>query len=157
MKTLPHTRSCFVCGEANPHGLNLRAQTDGQIVQAQFVPGQEHIGFRQTVHGGLIATLLDEVMVWACAVRTKRFAYCAELSVRFLNPLRPGEPVLAVAELVADRRGRLFEAKAELRTNARLVLAYATGKYLPIKEATAAEMAADFVGEFNWVFTAPGT
>ena len=68
-----------------------------------------------------------------------------------------GEPVLAVAELVADRRGRLFVAKAELRTNARLVLAYATGKYLPIKEATPAEMAADFVGEFNWVFTAPGT
>jgi uncharacterized protein (TIGR00369 family) len=152
MKTLPHTRSCFVCGEANPHGLHLRAQTDGHVVQAGFVPEPEHIGFRQTVHGGLIATLLDEVMVWVCAVRTKKFAYCAELNVRFVTALRPGEEALAVAELVADRRGRLFEAKAELRNQAGLVCASATGKYLPIKEATAAEMAADFVGDFQWVF-----
>src|SRR5512143_966533 len=117
MQSLPHTRSCFVCGEANPAGLKLRFETDGRIVQTRFQPRPEHVGFRQTVHGGLIATLLDEIMVWACAVQTRQFAYCAELSVRFLSPLRPGEPVLAVAELVADRRGRLFEAKAELRTN----------------------------------------
>lgn len=152
MKTLPHTLSCFVCGEANPHGLNLRAQTDGNVVEARFVPRPEHIGFRETVHGGLIATLLDEVMVWACAVRTKKFAYCAELNVRFVTPLRPGQEALAVAELVGDRRGRVFEAKAELRTQAGLTCASATGKYLPIKEATAAEMAADFVGDFSWVF-----
>src|SRR5436305_752733 len=34
VKTLPHTRSCFVCGESNPVGLKLRFETDGRIVQA---------------------------------------------------------------------------------------------------------------------------
>lgn len=155
MRTLPHTRSCFVCGEANPHGLNLRAETDGRVVKARFVPREEHIGFKRTVHGGLIATLLDEVMVWVCAVRTKRFAYCGELNVRFLNPLEPGQETMAIAELVRDRRGRLFEAKAELRNDAGLVFASAVGKYLPIRSVTAEEMAADFVGEFNWVFAGP--
>ena len=32
MKELPHTHSCFVCGESNPIGLNLRFETDGGIV-----------------------------------------------------------------------------------------------------------------------------
>ena len=91
MKLLPHTRSCFVCGEANPAGLKLRFETDGRVVQTRFVPRAEHVGFRQTVHGGLIATLLDEIMVWACAVQTKRFAFCAELSVRFIGLVRPDE------------------------------------------------------------------
>src|ERR1043165_7802872 len=99
MQTLPHTRSCFVCGESNPVGLNLRFETDGRLVTARFTPRPEHIGFKQVIHGGLIATVLDEIMVWVCAVRTKRFAYCAELNVRFVSPARPGEPVIATAAL----------------------------------------------------------
>src|SRR6266550_1900862 len=108
MKVLPHTYSCFVCGESNPIGLRLRFETDGRIVQTHFVPRPEHIGFKQTVHGGLIATVLDEIMVWACAVQTKRFAFCAELSVRFLNPVRPGTELMAQGELAKNRRNRIF-------------------------------------------------
>jgi uncharacterized protein (TIGR00369 family) len=151
MKPLPHTRSCFVCGESNPIGLKLRFETDGRIVQTRFVARLEHVGFRQTVHGGLIATLLDEIMVWACAVQTKRFAFCAELKVRFQNPLRPGEQVLATAELVENRRGKIFEAKGELRSGGGELFASATGKYLPIEEELAVEMAEDFVGDVAWV------
>ncbi len=152
MRTLPHTRSCFVCGESNPAGLNLRFETDGRIVRARVVPRPEHVGFRQTVHGGLISTLLDEAMVWACAVQTGRFGFCGELNVRFLQPVAPNQPVVASAELVADRRGRVFEAKAELRDDAGRVLATATGKYLPIKGADTADMATDFVDDPSWVF-----
>jgi uncharacterized protein (TIGR00369 family) len=152
MKELPHTRSCFVCGESNPAGLRLRFETDGQIVRTRFVPGAEHVGFRQTVHGGLIATLLDEAMVWACAVQAKQFAYCAELQVRYVHPVRPQEPAMAEARMTANRRGRLYEAEAELRSDDGHLLATATGKYLPIKHADAATLAADFVGDPGWVF-----
>ena len=34
-------------------------------------------------------------MVWACAVQVKRFAFCAELNVRFIQPLRPAQEVMA--------------------------------------------------------------
>lgn len=152
MRTLPHTRCCFVCGESNPAGLKLRFETDGQIVQTRFVPRADYVGFRQVVHGGIVATLLDEVMVWACAVRTKRFAFCAELQVRYLHPVRPEEELLASGELVNNRRDKLFEAKAELRNSAGLVLASATGKYWPIKSADVKEMVTDFVGDPSWVF-----
>jgi uncharacterized protein (TIGR00369 family) len=145
MKTLPHTHSCFVCGESNPIGFNLRFETDGTVVSAKFVPRREHAGFREVVHGGLIATLLDEVMVWACAVQTKRFAYCAELNVRFLQPLRPGSPAIISAGLVTNRKNRIFEARGALQTEAGVMLATSTGKYLPIREADAAKLAEDFV------------
>ena len=152
MRTLPHSRSCFVCGESNPIGLNLRFHTDGRTVRTRFVPKSEHIGFKKTVHGGIISTLLDEMMAWACAVQTKRFAFCAELTVRFLHPVRPGEEMTAVGELVSNRRDKLFEAKAELRNPAGLILATATGKYLPVKGADVSEMAADFVGDLKQLF-----
>lgn len=155
MKELPHARSCFVCGEANLRGFNLRSETDGELVRTRFAFGAEHVGFKQTVHGGLTATILDEIMTWVCTVRTRRFAYCAELNVRYLRPIRPHEPLVATARLVANRRGRVFEASAEVTDAAGTVLASATGKYMPLKEADAAGMTADFVGDLGWVIESP--
>jgi len=153
MKVLPHTHSCFVCGESNPFGLKLRFETDGRIVQTRFTPKAEHIGFKQVVHGGIISTLLDEIMVWACAVQTRRFAYCAELTVRFLMPLQPGQEVAARGELIANRRDKIFEAKGELRDIEGKLLASATGKYLPVKAREAAEMATDLIGDLGFLKT----
>jgi uncharacterized protein (TIGR00369 family) len=153
MKTLPHTRSCFVCGESNPVGLKLRLETDGRTVQTRFTPRPEHVGFKQVVHGGILATVLDEIMVWACAVQTGRFAFCAELKVRFVKSLQPGDEVIATAELAANRRDRIFEAKAEVKSRAGEVLASASGKYLPVKQAELTELATDFVGDSPWNFS----
>ena len=144
MLKLPHTRSCFVCGLNNPLGLKLDFETDGRIVRAHFAPRPEHVGFRETVHGGLIATVLDEAMVWVIGVRTKRFSYCAELSVRFIHPARPNEELTVIAELAANRRNKLFEAKAELQNSRGEARATATGRYLPIK----GEMLEDLLGDF---------
>lgn len=149
MKELPHTHSCFVCGESNPIGLNLRFETDGRAVRTRFTPRAEHIGFKQVVHGGLIATVLDEIMVWACVAQTKRFAYCAELTVRFQNPLRPGEETTASAELVTNRRDKIFDVKSQLKDRAGKILATATGKYIPVKSAELADMATDMVGDLH--------
>jgi uncharacterized protein (TIGR00369 family) len=156
MQSLPHTRSCFVCGEANPAGLKLRFETDGRLVQTRFRPRPEHVGFKQTIHGGLISTLLDEIMVWACVVQTRQFAFCAELNVRFLAPLRPDDEVVATGELVANRKNRIFEAKAFLQNSSGQTLAGATGKYLPIKAGDLSEMVTDFVGDPGWLFRVPG-
>ena len=152
MLKLPHTKSCFVCGLNNPLGLKLDFETDGQIVRARFVPRPEHVGFSSTVHGGLISTVLDEAMVWVVGVRTKRFAYCAELNVRFLQPARPHEELMVVAELVDNRRDKLFQAKAELQNRRGAVHAAATGKYLPIKEDNLAEMLSDFAESTESLF-----
>jgi uncharacterized protein (TIGR00369 family) len=151
MKLLPHTHSCFVCGESNSIGLNLRFETDGRVVKALFTPRPEHIGFKRVVHGGILATVLDEIMVWACVVPTRRFAYCADLSVRFANPARPNQSLVASAELISNRRNKIFEARGELHDSSGVLIATATGKYLPIKNADLNEMARDFVDDPTWV------
>jgi len=155
MQELPHTQSCFVCGESNAIGLKLRFEAEGNIVRTRFTPRAEHIGFKQVVHGGLIATVLDEIMVWACVIPTGQFAYCAELTVRFLSPLRPGEQVIATGELAANRRNKIFEAKSEIRDHAGKLVATATGKYLPVKAADLADMATDFVGDAGKILGPP--
>ena len=152
MRRLPHTRSCFVCGLNNPAGLRLDFETDESVVRTEFIPGPEHAGFKETLHGGIISTVLDEVMVWVCGVRGKRFTYCAELNVRFLKPARAGHALTAEGALVSNRGNRLFEAKAELRDPQGKVLAMATGKYLPIPDNVVADLMSDFVESTEGLF-----
>jgi uncharacterized protein (TIGR00369 family) len=147
MQTLPHTHSCFVCGESNAQGLKLRFQTDGATVRTEFVPREEHIGFKGTVHGGLIATVLDEVMAWACAVGAGRFAFCAEMNVRFLCPLRPGMTTTATAKLEHNKKDRIYLTSAEVHDASGVTLATASGKYLPIKADELKGMLDELVGE----------
>ena len=146
MTQLPHSKGCFVCGARNPIGLRLRFRTDGKIVETDFVPSREHNGFVNVIHGGILATLLDEIMVWACGVETRQFAYCAEMTVRYLSPSRPGEGIRARAELVENKRGRLLLARGELFGPAGQILATATGKYLPVKDVPFASLLEDFEG-----------
>lgn len=149
MQPLPHTHSCFVCGESNPLGLRLRFETDGRVAHTRFRPRAEHIGFRQTIHGGILGTVLDEIMVWACAVGTGRFAYCAELTVRFSQPTPPDEELHVTAELLTNRRDRLYEAKAEVKNSTGTLIASATGKYVPLKAADVPVLLADLIGDWR--------
>lgn len=98
------------------------------------------------VHGGLLATVLDEMMVWACAVRTRQFSYCAEMTVRYLLPVRPGASIVAEAELVENKRGRLFLASGALKLEDGTVLCTSTGKYIPVKAADVSMWMDDFEG-----------
>ncbi len=145
--TLPRSRSCFVCGTENPLGLNLEFRAEPGQVRARFEPRREHAGFQDTVHGGLTSTVLDEAMVWACGAATGRFTYCAELTVRFVQPVRPGTVCEVIGRLKQNRRNRLLVAESELRGPTGALLAEATGKYMPIPEASVEPMLADFLAD----------
>ena len=149
MTSLPHTRGCFVCGLENPAGLRLDFATDRRVVETRFRFRREQCGFSQTIHGGIIGTVLDEVMVWAVGVATGQLAYCGEMTVRFQRPAPPQVDVVATGELVENRRGRLFLARGELRDGAGELLAESTGKYLPLPGELRPAMLADFVEDIT--------
>jgi len=154
VQPLPHTKACFACGRQNPLGLRLQLLSDGVKVQTQFTPTPHHAGFKGVVHGGITATLLDEIMAWTCAAVAHRFAYCAELSVRYLRPWPTGQAVVATGELTLNRR-RLFEARAEIIHPTEGLLATAQGKYLPISNTELEAFADDFVGDPTTFLTPP--
>ncbi len=146
MQTLPKSRSCFVCGTANPVGFRLDMHADGRLVHAHFQFRTEHVGFRETVHGGLVGTILDELMVWACGVAAGQFAYSAEITVRYRHPVRPLIPIIGEAELAENRRNRLYIARGSLReADGGRLLAESTGKYIPVPHELSDEFRRDFI------------
>lgn len=143
---LPTSRSCFVCGQENPIGLKLRFWKEGMRVCSKFRPSPFHVGFLTVVHGGVVATVLDEAMAWACAALMGRFSFCAELVVRYLRPVRPGVEYTVFGEITKELKGKIYEAQARLESGDGQLMARATGKYVPVPDEQLKEMAADLLG-----------
>ena len=130
---LPHTAGCLVCGRQNPHGLMLSLHVDEStgVVSVTFTPRPEHIGFEGIVHGGVLATVLDEAMVWAATWAGKRFCVAGELCVRFRRSAAVGRP-LRVETRVDSNRSRLIQTSGTISDGAGALVAEAMGKYVPV-------------------------
>ncbi len=136
---IPESNSCFVCGRENPIGLKLTSykEEDGTIT-SRFSIGKEYTGWKNIVHGGIISTILDEVMVWAPWALTGDYYFTGEMTVRFIKPLTAGKEVTATARTENSRR-RVVETSAELKDDEGTVYATAKGKYISISKEQAEE------------------
>jgi uncharacterized protein (TIGR00369 family) len=145
---LPHTPGCVVCGRDNAHGLHLsfHINSDTGIVTAAYTPRPEHIGFEGIIHGGIIATILDEAMVWAATWAGKRFCVCGELNVRYRQSVPVGAVLRVEAKLQA-MRSRLIETTGSIVDAAGTTYCTATGKYVPVPQQRNADLVATLVPE----------
>jgi uncharacterized protein (TIGR00369 family) len=141
---LPWTRSCFVCGQDNPHGLRLRARAEGGRVVIEHTARDADRGWRHIVHGGITMTLLDEAMTWAAILRARRACVAAEMTTRLRRPIEVGQRLRVEAEVV-EAGPRLLLTSGKITDPAGVVLAAATGKYVPMPEGQVQLCDKDFV------------
>lgn len=145
---LPQSHECLVCGRDNPRGLKLRLRVEPAtgVVSVTAQPGREHVGFADVIHGGLIATIADEAMVWAAAWTIHRFCYCGEMNVRFRRPSAPGMKLTFEAR-VESFRSRLVLTTYRCVDEAGVELSSGTGKYVPLSEEQHQRVMETFVDE----------
>jgi acyl-coenzyme A thioesterase PaaI-like protein len=133
-----NAHNCFGCGERNEHGLHLRFTPDphGNGVSARFCPAPRVEGYSGIVHGGIITTVLDEVMAWSL-YRHDIWAVTGALTTRYRRPIRIGEETRATGYLVRDRH-RALEMRGEIRrVEDGTLLADATATFIRVPEEQA--------------------
>jgi uncharacterized protein (TIGR00369 family) len=107
-------RGCYVCGVENPSGLRLPFLKDGEGgSRAEYVARQEHAGWPGIIHGGLLFTLMDEAVAWACTYAGSR-CVTAKAEARFRVPAQVGS-TLVVTGRVTHTTSRALRARAEIR------------------------------------------
>ena len=128
---LEDDQMCYVCGKNNPHGLHLDFEhpSEGKL-QATVVFSKQHQGFKNIVHGGMMAMVLDEMMVnlaWKEGVP----AVTAELTVRLKKTAKIGEKIYLEGRI--DRReGRALYASSVAKNAEGEILASATASCIRI-------------------------
>lgn len=120
---------CFACGRDNPIGLHLDSfRLDEGEVSAVFHPRPEYRGAGKSLHGGIAATALDEILVWAGLLIEHVMSVTGTMEVRYRRPVEVSEP-LQVSARVDERRGRRLRVSGELSVDGE-VRVEASGLYL---------------------------
>ena len=81
--------NCFVCGPHNAIGLRVKFQLDGDVCRGEFTPGRDHCGYDGITHGGILFSLLDDVMANWLYLKGLR-CFTAKCEIRYRNPLPVG-------------------------------------------------------------------
>lgn len=98
-------KHCFGCSPVNPAGLKMEFYTDEQSI-ISWVSVPEHLcGWNNLVHGGVVSTILDEVMGWAAIHLLKLIVLTKTMTIDFL------QPVFIDDELKAE--GRILESDSD--------------------------------------------
>ena len=121
---------CFVCGPDNPIGLKLEFTFDGKRMMTEFVPRKEHQGYMDIVHGGIVSTLLDEIMV-KLAIAMGMPAVTAQMDIRLKKALKVGEKIIVEGEIIKITR-KTMEAYAKAIKDDGTVIASAKGTLVKI-------------------------
>ena len=113
---------CFACGTDNPIGLQIRfsLDDDGRCT-AVFAGNENHVGYRNTVHGGIIYAALDDVMA-NCLYLNNKKAHTARCEIRYRRPLEVGQTVELSGWIESERRRLiLLRSEARLREDGDLI------------------------------------
>ncbi|MDR3271558.1 MAG: PaaI family thioesterase [Peptococcaceae bacterium] len=122
--------NCFGCGERNPIGLHLRCAYEGEAAKAEIVLRENYEGYPGVVHGGIITTMLDEIMAKAVYRRLSARVVTADMHVIFRAPARVNE-VLRLSGYVRRSEGRKYYTYGTVEKDGTL-LAEAKGLFIRV-------------------------
>ena len=123
---------CFACGEQNDWGLKLKFTEKDGVVETSIVPSEVFQGYPGVMHGGLNATILDEVM--ARAVYAAGFnAMTARMELRYRKHVPIGQKVTYRARIVKARE-KLYELESEAILEDGSVAVEASARFMIINE-----------------------
>ncbi len=130
---------CFACGRLNPAGMHLDFEVARDRAETRYVGDRRHQGYDGTLHGGVVAALLDETMGWAI-FHQGMWGVTARLNVTYRRPVPVGEELRVVGE-VTRARGRAVELHGTVaRASDGEILAEADGTFLRMPDERRREL-----------------
>jgi len=124
--------NCFGCGQSNPVGLHLLfSQTPDHTVFCDALIPENYEGPPGYLHGGIIATLLDEAMSKANRARGVT-AMTRQMQVDYLRPV-PSNATIRIQGHVTRIEGRKHWAEAQILSADGKLLAQATGLFIAVR------------------------
>lgn len=119
--------NCFGCSPNNPLGLHLCFHEDGDEITSTWSPDSNFQGYFNILHGGIQATLMDEIASWTVYVKVQRAGFTSRAEIRYLNvvsmdkgPLKLRSRLLQMRRNLADIEVKLYDCDGTLCTESLL-------------------------------------
>ena len=142
---------CFACGPKNPYGLKLQFIEEKNTVKTTFKCTKEYQGFPGYIHGGIITTILDEVMSRVSVLEGK-WASTAKLDLRFKELIPINENIIAQAKKIR-MLGKFIQVEGNIYLSNGAIAAEEKGMFAILNENFLKEMSEDYPSlSQNWMY-----
>ena len=101
--------NCFGCSPNNPLGLKMEFREEGDEIQSSWTPGENYAGFHDILHGGIQATMMDEIASWVVFMKLDTAGVTYSMEASYRKPVR-------ISKGPVTLRARLFEQKRRIAT-----------------------------------------
>lgn len=128
---------CFGCDPHSPVGLRLTFFRDGDVLRSRWTPRAELEGYPGVIHGGIQATLADEIGGWYIHVVRGTAGMTRHLSVTYHTPADTADApfVLEARETEGTEKRAVIEV--ELRGASGTLFSTTRCEYAVFSEAVA--------------------
>lgn len=116
---------CFGCAPDSPEGLRMEFYEDGDEIVSRWKPRPEFQGWINTLHGGIQATLADEISSWVIFRKYQTSGVTSRMEIKYIRPIRTDEEFIMLrAKVERERRNivdigvRIYDSKGELCSEA---------------------------------------
>ncbi len=106
--------NCFACSPYNESGLQLEFWEDGDDIVTKWEPSCKYEGWIGVLHGGIQATLLDEIGGWVVMVKLKTAGVTSDLNVQYLKAVKVRKGAVTIRGRVVSVEGRTAKISASL-------------------------------------------
>lgn len=114
----PYTKldgyNCFGCSPKNAHGLKMNFFEDGDYVISSWKPVDFLQGYHNILHGGIQATLMDEIASWFVQIKMKTAGVTANMNIKYINPVSVVEGNITLKASLIQIRRNLVDVKVKL-------------------------------------------
>lgn len=92
--------NCFGCSPINPSGLQMQFFADEDTVYSNVIVPDHLCGWSNIAHGGVLSTILDEIMSWAALHFLKRITMTKSMTMEFIKPVYIRSPLKATGKVL---------------------------------------------------------
>jgi uncharacterized protein (TIGR00369 family) len=106
--------NCFGCSPDNSSGLQLSFVEEGEELVSVWTPKSFLQGYHNILHGGIQATLMDEIASWVVYVKLDTSGFTSTMNVRYLKPVYVNDTRLTLRAHLKEMRRNLADIEVRL-------------------------------------------
>ncbi len=108
--------NCFGCSPDNHHGLKLEfwLNEENKSVETKWNPTDYLQGYTNVLHGGIQATIMDEIASWVVYVLLETAGVTSKMEIRYLKPVLISKGTLTIKGKIVSKEKRLANISVEL-------------------------------------------
>lgn len=144
-------QTCFGCGADNPIGLHMRFLSDDEKLYARVNVPVTMAGWDTTVHGGILSTILDEMMGWSVIYLLGKIGVTKTMTVDFLKPVRAEQTLTAIGYILEEVSDRQTRVTGEIYSQEGVLCVRSTGLFAAMTAQAAVRlgvMSGDYMERF---------